>query len=104
MFYEIETYHYLLIHFPISLFIVGYLFDCMDCYKKNVFYEKFADMNMLLGVVVGFFAIVSGFYADNLVGHMENPFPVWSTHGTHMIISFFLFLILLLYKNYKPNR
>ena len=67
MVYEKETYHYLLIHFPISLFIIGYLFSCLDFYKKNDFYEKFSDTNMLLGVMFGVVAICSGFFADNLV-------------------------------------
>ena len=102
MIYEVETYHYLLIHFPIALFIVGYLFATLNYFNRNDFYEKVGDLNMFLGVVFGILTIISGFITDNiLIGHMENPFPIWSTHGTHMIVSIILFFGLLLLKYYN---
>ena len=102
--YELETWHYLLNHFPISLFIIGYLFNSFDFFKKNDFYAKFGDVNMFLGVLFGVITIISGFFTDSLIGHMEYPFPVWTTHGTHMIISIVLFFTLLLFKYFYPNK
>ena len=46
MFYEIETYHYLIIHFPIALFITGYLFDIIGVLKKEPLYESYGYISL----------------------------------------------------------
>ena len=98
---QIPMYHYLLMHFPIALFIVGYMLNTLNFFNENDFYKRVGDLNMFLGVIFGVLTIISGFVTDNiLVGHMESPFPMWSTHGTHMIVSVILFFgLLLLFQN-----
>ena len=34
------------------------------------------------------------------MGHMDNPLPIWTTHGTHMIVSILLFIIFFIFKIY----
>ena len=106
MIYEKEMFHYLLLHFPIALFITGYIFECLDILKHDINFKKFSFWNLGMGIFWGILTIVSGFITDNsLYGHMENPLPVWSTHGTHMLISIFLFFILLILKYFTlKNR
>ena len=98
MIYEKELYHYLIIHFPIGLFITGYMFDFLSYIKPGYSFQKFSFWNILLGIFWGILSIISGLITDQEIGHMENPFPIWTTHGTHMIIAVFLFFILLLLK------
>ena len=99
MIYEKEMFHYLLLHFPIALFITGYIFECLYVLRGGDNFNTFSFWNLAMGIFWGILTIVSGFVTDNsLYGHMENPLPIWSTHGTHMIISIFLFLILFIFK------
>tara|TARA_Y100001960_G_C14339944_1_gene664282 strand:- start:64 stop:477 length:414 start_codon:yes stop_codon:yes gene_type:complete len=97
MIYEKELYHYLILHFPIALFIVGYIFDFLHFFIKNDLFDKFGFWNLGLGIITGFIAIITGFITDNaFVGHMEKPFPIWSTHGTHMIVAVIFFYVVFL--------
>ena len=104
MIYEKEMFHYLLLHFPIALFVTGYIFDCLSLLKSNNNLETFSFWNLGLGIFWGIITIITGFITDNsLYGHMESPFPIWTTHGTHMIvaISFFIILFTLRYMKLK---
>ena len=97
MFYEKELYHYLILHFPIALFITGYIFDLLYVLIGNDLFYKFGFWNLGIGIITGVFTIITGFITDNsLVGHMENPFPIWTTHGTHMIVAIIIFYIIFL--------
>ncbi len=98
MLYEKEMYHYLILHFPIALFITGYLFDLISYFKPNSTYSIYAFYNLCLGVFSGILSIISGLITDQLVGHMDNLLPVWSTHGTHMIVAIILFTCFLILK------
>jgi uncharacterized membrane protein len=113
MIYDKEMFHYLLLHFPIALFIIGYFFDAMyivintfslSSYKdKSILLYTFSYWNISLAILLSFPTILSGFITDwSLYGHMENPLPVWTTHGTHMILSIFIFIIILFLK-YKKD-
>ena len=97
MIYEKELYHYLILHFPIALFITGYFFDLLYVLIGNDLFYKFGFWNLGIGIITGVFTIIAGFITDNsLVGHMENPFPIWTTHGTHMISAIIIFYIIFL--------
>ena len=99
MIYEKEMFHYLLLHFPIALFVTGYLFDFISFLKKDNIFYVFSLWNMGMGIFWGILSIFSGFITDwSLYGHMEEPLPIWTTHGTHMIIAIVLFLFLLIVK------
>ena len=106
MIYEKEMFQYLLLHFPIALFVTGYIFDCLSLLKSNNNLETFSFWNLGLGIFWGTITIITGFITDNsLYGHMESPFPIWTTHGTHMIIAILLFLIFFVLKYLKlKNR
>ena len=104
MIYEKEMFHYLLIHFPIALFITGYLFDLLSFFKKNIIYNTFSLWNLGMGVFWAILTIISGFITDkSLYGHMESPFPIWTTHGTHMIVSSIFLLTIFIIKYLKSK-
>ena len=101
MIYEKETYHFLFLHFPIALFIIGYLYTFLAFFLKDDTFHKFGFWNLGLGILFGIFSIITGFITDNeIVGHMDNPLPVLTTHGTHMIVSILLFIIFFIFKVY----
>tara|TARA_Y100001960_G_scaffold292282_1_gene334349 strand:- start:66 stop:476 length:411 start_codon:yes stop_codon:yes gene_type:complete len=105
MVYEKELYHYLLLHFPIALFITGYIFDLLYIIFRNNLFYKFGFWNIGIGVITGIFTVISGFITDNsIVGHMENPLPIWTTHGTHMIVAIIIFYIIFLLRFFFEQR
>ena len=98
MIYEKETYHFLVLHFPIALFITGYLFDILGYKLSNHLYSKFGLWNMGMGIFWGIITIITGFITDQDIGHMDNLFPVWTTHGTHMICAVSFFILVLVFE------
>ena len=106
MLYEKEMFHYLLLHFPIALFSTGYLFDVLSFYKNNHTLYTFSLWNIGMGIFWGILSIISGFITDwSLYGHMKNPLPIWTTHGSHMIASIVIFLFLFIIKHMESiNR
>ncbi|MBS82522.1 MAG: hypothetical protein CMD65_00105 [Gammaproteobacteria bacterium] len=105
MIYEKEVYHFLILHFPIALFITGYLFDIVGFLKSNSLFEKIGYLNLIMGIFWGILSIISGFVIDNeIVGHMDSPFPIWKTHGTHMIVAILFFVIILIIRNLNSKN
>ena len=105
MIYEKEMFHFLLLHFPIGLFITGYLFDVAGYFKRNDMFYTFGLWNMGMGLFWGILSIISGFITDqSLYGHMDSPFPIWTTHGTHMITSMIFFLIIFVIKYFETKE
>jgi len=99
MIYEKEMFHFLFLHFPIGLFVTGYFFDVAGYFKRNDMFYTFGLWNMGMGLFWGILSIISGFITDqSLYGHMDSPFPIWTTHGTHMITSMIFFLIIFVIK------
>ena len=94
MLYEKETYHFLVLHFPIALFITGYIFDIAGHLISNNSFSKFGFWNMGMGLFWGTISIITGFITDQDIGHMDNAFPIWTTHGTHMICGILFFLLI----------
>ena len=99
--YNSEVYHYIFLHFPIALFVVGYLFNIFAVVLKDELLHKFSFWNLGLGIISGIISIITGFITDNAyMGHMEKPFPIWTTHGTHMILAIIFFYIFFIFKFY----
>ena len=104
MIYEKEMFHYLFLHFPIALFCTAFIFELMNLTNKKYVYTTFALWNIGMGIFWSFFSIISGFITDwSLYGHMESPLPIWTTHGTHMIIAsiLYIFIFILKYLDYS---
>ncbi len=98
MIYEKEMYHFLILHFPIALFFTAYVLDIVGYIKSDSLVQRFSYWNLIMGLFWGVLSIVSGFITDQDIGHMNSPFPVWTTHGTHMIIAVALFLLIIIIK------
>tara|TARA_B110000014_G_scaffold213168_1_gene165887 strand:+ start:43 stop:459 length:417 start_codon:yes stop_codon:yes gene_type:complete len=98
MVYEKEMYHFLILHFPIALFFTGFIFDVAGYVKSDEQLKKFSDWNITMGVFWGALTIITGFITDQSIGHMDSPLPIWTTHGTHMIVAILLFLLIIIIK------
>ena len=102
MIYEKELYHNLILHFPIALLVIGYFFDFASVAFKNDLFYKFSFWNLGLGIITGIFSIITGFIKDNanVKSHITNPFDIWTTHGSNMIVAIILFYVIFIVKFY----
>jgi len=105
---NIEHMHRQLIHFPIALLTMSLLFDLAGHFLKKEQLISTGWNTLLTGVIASVVAILSGFVADRVYGHMLNPFPVFKTHGMIQLIASVIFIGLCAWrysqgpKHYKP--
>ena len=104
MIHELEMYHYLILHFPIALFITGYIFDILGFFNKRSLFTQFGYWNLNMGIFWGLLSIVSGLITDQDIGHMDSILPIWSTHGTHMIVAVLMFLVISIIRKLNKNK
>ena len=81
-----DTYHFLVIHFPIALFITGFIINCIYIYTEKSHFEEFLKWLMGMGIAWGFVSIATGLLIDWKV--------IFEIHGMLMIstIIYFLFI------------
>lgn len=91
---ELDSLHPLLVHFPIALYGVGLIFDIGGSILHNEGLTKAGWWNMAAAQFFALFTVISGFLADGLVGHMDNPFPIFKTHGSLQLLAILLLSIL----------
>jgi len=94
----IENSHFLVIHFSIALLPSAFLLDIISIFFKSSSAENGSWWCLVLGSFGSIFAIITGFIADNIYGHMSLPFPILTTHGAIQIIASLLFWFLLLWR------
>tara|TARA_Y100000814_G_C12350010_1_gene406681 strand:+ start:789 stop:1256 length:468 start_codon:yes stop_codon:yes gene_type:complete len=94
----IENSHFLVIHFSIALLPSAFLLDTIAILFKSSSAENGSWWCLVLGSLGSIFAIITGFMADNIYGHMSFPFPILTTHGAIQIIASLLFSFLLLWR------
>ncbi|NQU27054.1 MAG: DUF2231 domain-containing protein [Candidatus Marinimicrobia bacterium] len=85
--YQLNNIHPLFIHFPIALFATGYLFDLIGILFNRPKFLIAGWYNLLIGIPSLLAAVLTGFLADTLYGHMMEPFPLYDTHGIIMIFA-----------------
>ena len=96
--YELEELHPLLIHFPIALLSVGVLCDYLGTFFKKESLLNAGWWCLLFGFLSTIFTIITGFLADELYGHMGEPFPLFETHGSLQIFSSLIFAGLIIWR------
>lgn len=94
----VENSHFLVIHFSIALLPSAFLLDIIAIFFKSSSAENGSWWCLVLGSFGSIFAIITGFIADNIYGHMSLPFPILTTHGAIQIIASLLFWFLLLWR------
>ncbi len=94
----LDEIHPLLIHFPIALFGLAVLFDWLALWQKDGRFEFAGFWTLLFAVTAAIFAIITGFIADRLEGHMAEYWKVFETHGSMQILSSLIFLLALAWR------
>ena len=89
-----DQLHPLFLHFPIALYGSGLFFDIISLRWHQHDFQKAGWWNLILGHVSAFFTILSGFIADDMMGHMELPFSPLKTHGFIALTAVLLLILL----------
>lgn len=101
--FSLDYLHHQAIHFPIALLSISIFFDLLGSYLKNdkLFFASWYAL--LTGVIFSTVAVATGFIADEVYGHMSEPFPIFETHGTTQILAALCFISLCLWR-YNQNQ
>ncbi len=83
----ITDLHPMVIHFPIALLTISVLSDGAGIMIKNTSLLNAGAWNLNFGLLFAIAGIITGTIADGNFGHMDNPFPIFSTHGSVQILS-----------------
>ena len=59
--YDKEVYHFLFLHFPIALFITGYLFHIFFIFLNKAEFEQYTLWTMGMGILWSLVSIITGY-------------------------------------------
>ena len=96
--WQIDTIHPLIIHFPIALLSASVLFDILGVVFRKESLNHAGWWCLVCGVMGALAAVLTGFFADTIYGHMGDPFPVFETHGTMQIAATLIFVGLFIWR------
>ena len=102
--FELETIHPLFVHFPIALLSTGLLCDLLGMLYRKESLHNAGWWCQVFGIISVVFTIPTGFLADTLIGHMEDPFPILETHGVVQIIASSLLTGLLVWRGMRKSE
>ncbi len=101
--FSLDQIHNQVIHFPIALLSASVLFDVIGYFSNNIKMYSTSWYLLILGTLSALSAVLTGFITDEAQGHMSEPFPIFTTHGSTQIFASLLFLSLLVWR-YVNNR
>ena len=92
--------HPLVIHFPIALFSVGFLCDVLGFVSQNKSLEHAGWWNLVFGVFLSVFAIITGLIADSGSSPrlIDEPFPLHENHAYLQILVVCVLLLLMVWR------
>ena len=90
--------HPMVIHFPIALLIVGFLFELIYLITRNEFYSKAGFYLLVLGALGTFAAFLTGNLAEERIVETEALERVLETHEDAGKITLFLVILTFIYR------
>jgi uncharacterized membrane protein len=97
--FSLDYIHNQVIHFPIALLSTSALFDLLGVFSGHKKLYSAAWYTLLLGTIAAIVAVLTGFIADRIYGHMSAPFPIIETHGSMQISASVIFFALLIWRH-----
>jgi len=94
----IFEFHILLVHFPIALLSTSVLFDISSVVFNKYNFQAVGWYNMVLGIFSAVCTAITGFLADTVLRHMDDPFPILESHGSLQVVAITLFVLLFLWR------
>ena len=102
--YEKEVYHFLFLHFPIGLFITGFIFHIFYILNHSVEaaskVKEYIYWTMGMGIIWSVLSIITGFITALELEYINSIFNISDKpHAYIMILSTILFSILFSLRN-----
>ena len=102
--YEKEVYHFLFLHFPIGLFITGFIFHVFYMLNHSVEVagkvKEYIHWTMGMGIIWSVLSIITGFITALELEYINSIFNISDKpHAYIMILSTILFSILFSLRN-----
>ena len=102
--YDKEVYHFLFLHFPIGLFITGFIFHIFYMLNHSVEVadkvKEYIHWTMGMGIIWSILSIITGFITALKLEYINSIFNISDKpHAYIMILSTILFSILFSLRN-----
>ena len=102
--YDKEVYHFLFLHFPIGLFITGFIFHIFYMLNHSVEVadkvKEYIHWTMGMGIIWSILSIITGFITALELEYINSIFNISDKpHAYIMILSTILFSILFSLRN-----
>ena len=102
--YDKEVYHFLFLHFPIGLFITGFIFHVFYMFNHSVEVsdklKEYIHWTMGMGIIWSVLSIITGFITALELEYINSIFNISDKpHAYIMILSTILFSILFSLRN-----
>ena len=102
--YDKEVYHFLFLHFPIGLFITGFIFHVFYMLNHSVEVsdklKEYIHWTMGMGIIWSILSIITGFITALELEYINSIFNISDKpHAYIMILSTILFSILFSLRN-----
>lgn len=96
--------HSIFIHFPIAFLFLFIILEILNILLKKSFISKSAHLLLLLGVIVGIFAVLTGNQAAQSISEKINNLTLYKElieeHEYYATLTLWLFFFLLIFKTY----
>ena len=102
--YDKEVYHFLFLHFPIGLFITGFIFHVFYMFNHSVEVsdklKEYIHWTMGMGIIWSILSVITGFITALELEYINSIFNISDKpHAYIMILSTILFSILFSLRN-----
>lgn len=94
----LNNIHPLLVHFPISLFIVFFISDVLGCLFNKIQWRQFASFALYIGAISAILTVAAGFQAAYSVTHNEATHLIMLRHQSFAVTLTLLAISLSLYR------
>ena len=95
--YEKETYHFLVLHFPIALFITGFIFDILYTISDKSELKNYVFWTMGMGILWSIISIITGYITALELEYITSIINIVDKKHSLIMISSTLAFILLFY-------
>ena len=86
MIYDKEVYHFLSLHFPIALFITGYLFHILFILLDKIEFEQYILWTMGMGILWSLVSIITGYITAIEMEYISSFMDILQKQHSYMMI------------------
>ena len=102
--YDKEVYHFLFLHFPIALFITGYLFHVLFIFINRIEFKNYMLWTMGMGIIWSLASIITGYITAIEMEYITSLSDILDKEHSYIMISAtILFILTFILINKKNN-